>query len=104
MRALKAHGGRKMILILINAVNWFAEVLTFLILARAIMSWFVRNPNSSLFNIYQMIIKLTEPIVGPCRTLMSRFNTGMMDFSVLIAFLLISVARNVIVSILATFL
>ncbi len=90
-----------MILILIKAVNWFAEILTILIIARAIMSWFVRDPSSSLFNIYQMIIRLTEPIVAPCRMLLSRFNTGMMDFSILLAFLFISVARNIIVSLLA---
>jgi YggT family protein len=91
-----------MILILIKAVNWFAEILIFLIIGRAIMSWFVRDPNSSLFNIYQVLIKFTEPIVGPCRAFMSRFNTGMMDFSILVAFLLISLVRNVIITILST--
>jgi len=90
------------ILILIKAVNWFAEILTILIIARAIMSWFVKDPSSSLFNIYQTVIRLTEPIVAPCRRLLSRFNTGMMDFSILVAFLLISVARNVIVTLLST--
>ena len=92
-----------MISILIVTVNWFAEVLIFLLIARAIMSWFVRNPNSSLFNLYQLIIRVTEPIVAPCRVLLSRFNTGMMDFSVLVAFLLISLARNVIIAVLSTF-
>ena len=92
-----------MILILIKAVNWFAEILIFLMIARAIMSWFVKDPSSSLFNAYQMIIRVTEPIVAPCRTLLSRFNTGMMDFSVLVAFLLISLARNVIIAILTMF-
>lgn len=92
-----------MILLLIKAVSWFAEVLIFLLLARAIMSWFVRDPRSSLFNIYQMIIRVTEPILSPCRMLLSRFNTGMMDFSILVAFLLISLARNVIITILYTF-
>lgn len=90
-----------MILILIKAVNWFAEILIFMLLARAIMSWFVKDPNSSLFNFYQMLIRVTEPIVSPCRKLMSRFNTGMMDFSVLVAFLLISLARNVIITLLS---
>jgi len=90
-----------MIIILINAVNWFAEVLIYLLIARAIMSWFVRTPNSSLFGIYQIINRVTEPIVAPCRKFMARFNTGMLDVSVLLAFLLISVARNVIIAILS---
>lgn len=90
-----------MILILIKAVNWFAEILTFLIIARAIMSWFVRDPSSSLFNIYQMVIRITEPIIAPCRMLLARFNTGMIDFSILVAFLLISLARNLIVTLLS---
>ncbi|MBK5262843.1 MAG: YggT family protein [Peptostreptococcaceae bacterium] len=47
------------------------------------------------------MIKITEPIIAPCRMLLSRFNTGMMDFSILVAFLLISVARNIIVALLS---
>lgn len=93
-----------MIFILIKAVNWFAEILIFMLLGRAIMSWFVRDTNSSLFNAYQLLIRVTEPIVAPCRKFMSRFNTGMMDFSVLVAFVLISLARNVIIGILTMFI
>lgn len=92
-----------MIFILIKAVSWFAQVLIYLLLGRAIMSWFVRDPSSQLFNLYQLAIRLTEPILMPCRRLLSRFNTGMMDFSILLAFLIISFARNIIITILYTF-
>lgn len=92
-----------MTFILIKAVSWFADVLIYLLLGRAIMSWFVRDPGSPLFGIYQLLIRVTEPILSPCRKLLARFNTGMFDFSILVAFLLISLARNVIINILYTF-
>lgn len=91
-----------MIFILIKAVSWFADVLMMILLARAIMSWFVRDNTSPFFGIYQLAIRLSEPILIPCRRLLSRFNTGIMDFSILVAFLLISFARNIIISILYT--
>lgn len=88
--------------LLIRAVNWFAEVLMLLLLARAICSWFVR-PGSSAYRLYQVFVTLTEPVVAPCRIITSKFRTGMMDFSVLLAMLLVMVARDLLVRILAAF-
>jgi YggT family protein len=91
-----------MISVLIIAVNAFADVLIYMLLGRAILSWFVRDAGSPLFGIYQLLIRLTEPMMAPCRRLLARFNTGMFDFSILIAFLFISLGRNVIIALLYT--
>jgi uncharacterized protein YggT (Ycf19 family) len=43
---------------------------------------------------------VTEPIVIPFRKLLSRFNTGPVDFSLFLAMIVIMVAREVIIRIL----
>ena len=53
--------------------------------------------------IYGAIIRFTEPIVMPFRRLLSRFNTGMLDFSVLLAMLVIEMAGNILVKIIVLF-
>ena len=67
------------------------------------MSWFVRDMYSPMGKIYGAIIRFTEPIVMPFRRLLSRFNTGMLDFSVLLAMLVIEMAGNILVKIIVLF-
>ncbi|MBQ1690088.1 MAG: YggT family protein [Firmicutes bacterium] len=85
--------------VLIRAIRLFAEVLELMLLARALLSWFVRDQYSTLGKIYIAIIRFTEPIVAPCRRALSRLNTGMFDFSVLLAMLLISAVSNILIRI-----
>jgi len=84
-------------LILARAVNWFAQILIMILMARAILSWFSQNPYSPVYRYYMMTVRLTEPFVAPCRKLMGRFNTGMFDFSVLLAFFLIEIVAKIII-------
>ena len=85
--------------VLIRAISLFAEVLELMLLAIALLSWFVRDQYSTLGKIYIAIIRFTEPIVAPCRRALSRLNTGMFDFSVLLAMLLISAVSNILIRI-----
>ncbi len=87
--------------ILIYAIYMFAEIISSAILIRAILSWFARDPYSPIGKIYGALINFTEPIVAPCRKLLSRFNTGMMDFSLFLALILLQVITNVLVRIVA---
>jgi YggT family protein len=68
-----------------------------LLLVRALLSWFVRDPYSTLGRFYDFMAQLTEPFVAPCRQLLSRWNTGMIDFSVLLAFFLIRIVERLLV-------
>ena len=86
-----------------NAIYWFAEVLTTLMIVRVIFSWIQPSPYGLLGKIHAFCIRLTEPIVAPCRQILSRFNTGMFDFSILLAFLLVQVAANVLIRIVFMF-
>lgn len=87
--------------VLISAINLFFEVLILLILGRAILSWFVRNPYDTLGKIYSMILQITEPILAPCRRLLARFGMmGSIDFSPILALIGLNIIRKIIVSIL----
>lgn len=88
--------------ILITAVNMFSEIIIMLLLGRAIFSWFARNPYSTVGKIYRFLIDITEPIVAPCRNLLARlnFNTGMLDFSVFIAFFAVEIVTKIIITLL----
>lgn len=90
-------------LILIRTISWFAQFLTTVLVLRAIMSWFVRDPYSTLGKLYMAIIRFTEPMVVPCRRLLDKMNlnTGMFDFSVLLAFFMIEIIATVAMNIVA---
>ncbi|HML38003.1 MAG TPA: YggT family protein [Bacillota bacterium] len=94
-----------MVFILIRAVNFFIQLLIYLILAGAILSWFARGPYGSLYQIYSVINRITEPILAPCRRLLYRFGLGgTVDFSPVLAILLLSLLDRVIISILGMIL
>lgn len=93
-----------MVQTLIDAVYIFSELIIWIILARCILSFFVRDYYSGIGKVYLFTIKLTEPIAGPIRNAMSRVNTGMFDFSLLITFLIIEIVREVLIRILMFFL
>ena len=83
--------------LLIRAVSWFARALTTLMFVQALMSWFVRDSRSPLEGVYRVITQITSPIVDPVRSFMSQFNTGMFDFSIWIAMILVQTAANIII-------
>lgn len=84
-----------MILVLANAVRMFGELFVFAIIACAFMSWFASDPYSTAGKIYIALCKFTEPVMRPCRRLMNRFvNTGMIDFSPVIAVLLVQIVTS----------
>ncbi len=81
---------------LVLAIYMFAEVLSTAMVIQAILSWFVRDPYSPLGKLYILISRFTEPFVAPCRKLLSRVNTGMIDFSLVLALVLLQVITNVL--------
>lgn len=81
------------------ALDYLRSIISFLILARILMSWVNPNPDSP---IAAFLNSLTEPILGPIRSLIYNvFNyQGMLDFSPIVAILLLNVVftflRNVV--------
>ncbi|MGC2872216.1 YggT family protein [Ihubacter sp. rT4E-8] len=91
-----------MIIILCRAIGWFANLITMALVLRAILSWFGQNPYSPLGKAYMVMARITEPVVAPCRMLLQKLNlnTGMLDFSVLLAFFLVEIVARVLIRIL----
>jgi len=69
------------------------SVIQFLMLARAILSWFPIDEDS---NIVRFLMATTEPVITPVRVLLDRFGLfeGMpIDMSFLITFIILSMIR-----------
>lgn len=83
-------------LIVVRSVQLLADVFELFLVARAILSWFPSN-GGTLYKIYGFLYNFTEPIVAPFRKLLSRVNTGMFDFSVVLAFFAIAIAERILI-------
>lgn len=68
------------------------QVYSWLILVRVIMSWVNPDPRNELL---LMVVKVTEPVLGPLRGVV-RF--GGMDFSPIVAYLLIRLLMRIVSS------
>lgn len=68
-----------------QVIHLFAVILIIAIIARSLLSWFNMDPRSPLI---QTLNSVTEPILEPIRRIMPRL--GMIDFSPLVAILLLS--------------
>ena len=92
-----------MAIVLIQIVSWVLNILTFLLLARAAMSWVMmymggsRNYNSTLSRLYRILVGLTEPFVKPVRNFLSRFmRPGPIDFAPLAVFFIIIIISRIL--------
>ena len=91
--------------VLIRAINTFFQILVYLIIGRAILSWFIRGPYGNLYRIYTAIGQITEPMLAPCRKILYRFGLGgTIDFSPVLAIIGLTVINGVIINILRIFL
>jgi YggT family protein len=77
--------------VFVNFINLFVFVFNIVLLARVVMSWF--NPQLSGW-VGRLLFDLTEPVLVPIRRLLPR--TQMLDFSPLIAFLLLQLLSALI--------
>lgn len=81
--------------LLIWSVDKFFSIVYLLIFIRLALSWIrVNSYNKYIALIYQ----LTDPILEPFRTLMSKFgiDTGMIDFSPIIAYFVLELIESLI--------
>ncbi|MBI3999738.1 MAG: YggT family protein [Candidatus Omnitrophica bacterium] len=76
-------------------VSMIFKVIYFLLVIRIIVSWFQVNPFSEPIS---MLYRITEPILLPLRKL--PLQVGVIDFSPVVAFILISFLDSFIVGVL----
>ena len=89
--------------LLITAIDKFATIIMILLVARALCSWFAK-PGGIAYTVYKGLSVLTEPIVAPCRKITSRINSGVLDLSVILAFLLVMLVRDLLIRIITLFM
>ncbi|MFQ5794733.1 MAG: YggT family protein [Candidatus Bipolaricaulia bacterium] len=77
-------------------LNIVVQVMIIILVIRAIVSWFVRNPYEN--PIVEMLYRITEPILFPIRRFLFRYMPNMMiDFSPMIAILILIFVRQFVV-------
>ena len=74
-------------------IQIFAFVLTWAIIIRALLSWFSIGGVQPVF---RLLVEITEPVLAPIRRVLP--TAGMLDFSPLVALLLIQVIRSILLS------
>jgi YggT family protein len=78
---------------LFNAINLLLSLIVLAIFVRALLSWFYpvgKDPWTKI------LIDITEPILAPIRTLLARVLPIPIDFSPIVAWLLIVVLQNLL--------
>jgi len=78
------------------AVYSLLEVMRWTIFARIILSWFPMLKGNRLMD---LLYQITEPILAPIRAIIEKTTLGknmMLDFSPVIAFLLISLIEDIL--------
>ena len=78
--------------------NMVAGILSILLAVRVILSWFCMDPYNELV---RTLYRITGPILMPFQRI-PFLRMGMIDFSPIAAFIVISVLNNLIVGILRT--
>jgi YggT family protein len=78
---------------IITFIDFLFTALSMAILVRVLLSWV--DPQGGN-RITQVLHEMTEPILGPIRSIMP--NIGMFDFSPIIAILLLNVLRSALMS------
>ena len=85
-----------------NLVDLLFTLIYLTILARIILtlvlSFMANDPPPGLVNITQVLVQLTEPILAPIRRILPNF--GMLDFSPMVAILLLAFIHRLIASVL----
>ena len=76
---------------IIDVLLLLIDIYQIILLLRVLLSWFRVDPYNPVARI---LYTLTDPLLDPIRQFLP--STGMLDFSPLIAFLLLFALRNVI--------
>jgi YggT family protein len=77
---------------LASLVQLFFTVLTFIVVGRALLSWFDPGMRTS---IGQILVQITEPMLAPIRRLMP--STGVIDLSPIILIIGLQVVSRILV-------
>ena len=75
------------------ALYYLLDIIAWMIVIKSLMTWFPNGRQSKIFDILE---NLTEPIEGPIRSIMYKYTNGPIDFSPLIAIVLLMFLRHLV--------
>jgi YggT family protein len=74
----------------------FLQIFLYVLLARALLSWFPLRPGTALATVRGGLVTVTEPVLAPVRRVIPR--AGMFDLSFIVVFFGITILRGVVAS------
>lgn len=76
------------------------DVLVWVIVIKSFITWFPSVMSSDAGNnIYNLLCKVTDPIESPIRSMMYKYSSGPVDFSPMIAILVLMLLQRVVLMI-----
>lgn len=78
----------------LRGLSWVLNAASWLIVIRAVLSWFMRPDN----RLYDIIIRITEPLIAPFRPLAYKLTNGRLpiDLAPLFTYLVIMILQRLI--------
>jgi YggT family protein len=67
---------------------------SYVLIARAILSWFPLRSDSPFASVSRFLVVITEPLLAPFRRVIPA--AGMFDFSFLVAFIVVEIVTQVV--------
>jgi len=66
------------------------QLYLIIVFARIIMSWFLPTPGTTYAQIFEVFVRLTEPVLAPIRSVLPpvRMGVAALDLSPIVVFLL----------------
>ncbi len=87
-----------MLISLARLISFVVRIYTLVIIGRAVISWVQPNPNNP---IVQTLYRFTEPVLSPIRRVLSKSIPNMgIDFSPIVAIILLQVLNGILIRIL----
>ncbi|MDR0596668.1 MAG: YggT family protein [Clostridiales Family XIII bacterium] len=81
-------------------VNLITSIFIWALVIQAVLSWFAnpygRGSYGLISTIYRGLSSFTYPLTYPARLILSKINTGPMDFSLLLTMLFIYALRRIL--------
>jgi YggT family protein len=80
----------------VQIVRYLLELYVFILIARALLSWFPMHAGSPLLPVMRVLDRLTEPVLAPIRRILPPLRAGGMaiDLSIIVAILVIQVVAS----------
>jgi len=76
-------------------IQLLCQILSFAIIARALLSWFQLRPGNPFYPLAVILFQITEPLLAPLRRIIPMI--GMIDITPIVALILLQVGERVLV-------